>query len=170
MAWQAFTPYHPYPKAPLLDSSTYSRKTCPTTSYSVRSPYLSLTTEHLSNLSKHRQSVSSSGSSGCEPASPLGRRLSAAATDIVAFDSDSDVGALSSEEPWNLVTYHIPWGPGYEGYDSETGTLPGPDGICVFLRSPTPLKRQRTSQACDKCRDRKAKVRSSCSVSVQRNY
>jgi len=60
------------------------------------------------------------------------------------------------DAPWNLVAYHIPWGPGYEGY--EAGTLPGPDGTCIFLRSPTPLKRQRTAQACEKCRERKAKV------------
>lgn len=80
----------------------------------------------------------------------MGRRLSTTTMDM------TEVNAESSEEPWNLVAYHVPWGPGYEGY--ERGTLPGPEGTCVFLRSPTPLKRQRTTQACDSCRERKAKV------------
>lgn len=38
------------------------------------------------------------------------------------------------------------------------GKLPGPEGDCIFLRSPTPVKNQRTSEACKKCRERKAKV------------
>ncbi|GJJ10856.1 hypothetical protein Clacol_005084 [Clathrus columnatus] len=105
---------------------------------------------------KHRTSVSSlsSGSSVCDPPSPYIstlRRQSSALTCPPPSEMDEESG----DEPWNLVAYHIPWGPGYEGY--EAGTLPGPDGTCIFLRSPTPLKRQRTVQACDKCRERKAK-------------
>ncbi|KAF8521767.1 hypothetical protein BU17DRAFT_64753 [Hysterangium stoloniferum] len=97
---------------------------------------------------RHRESVSSSsGSSIFEPDSPMCQRRSSTFSDAVEDDTE--------DAPWNLVAYHVPWGPGYEGY--EAGTLPGPDGTCVFLRSPTPLKRQRTSQACDKCRERKAK-------------
>lgn len=64
---------------------------------------------------------------------------------------------INPEDAWNLVPYHIPWGSFYHGY--KAGTLPGPDGKCIFLRSPTPLKNQRTGQACEKCRERKAKVR-----------
>lgn len=63
---------------------------------------------------------------------------------------------LDSEDVWNLIPYDISWGPAYYGY--REGTLPGPDGTCIFLRSPTPLKYQRTGQACEKCRERKAKV------------
>ena len=58
---------------------------------------------------------------------------------------------------WNLIPYNVPWGNNYHNY--EYGTLPGPEGACIFLRSPTPVKNQRTSQACKKCRERKAKVR-----------
>lgn len=70
-----------------------------------------------------------------------------------ATDSDDDV---ESEDAWNLVPYDISWGSSYYGY--REGTLPGPDGKCIFLRSPTPLKYQRTGQACEKCRERKAKA------------
>ena len=67
----------------------------------------------------------------------------------------------SQDEPddcWNLIPYNVPWGNNYHNY--EYGTLPGPEGACIFLRSPTPVKNHRTSQACKKCRERKAKVRS----------
>jgi len=67
------------------------------------------------------------------------------------------------EDCWNLIPYNVPWGNNYHNY--EYGTLPGPEGACIFLRSPTPVKNQRTSQACKKCRERKAKVRP---VTVQR--
>ena len=60
------------------------------------------------------------------------------------------------EDCWNLIPYNVPWGHNYHNY--EYGTLPGPEGACIFLRSPTPVKSQRTSQACKKCRERKAKV------------
>jgi hypothetical protein len=60
------------------------------------------------------------------------------------------------EDCWNLIPYNVPWGNNYRNY--EYGTLPGPEGACIFLRSPTPVKNQRTSQACKKCRERKAKV------------
>ncbi|VDC05838.1 unnamed protein product [Peniophora sp. CBMAI 1063] len=56
---------------------------------------------------------------------------------------------------WNLIPYHIPWGNEYHDY--RRGKLPGPEGDCIFLRSPTPIKNQRTSEACKKCRERKAK-------------
>jgi hypothetical protein len=61
------------------------------------------------------------------------------------------------DDCWNLIPYNVPWGNNYHNY--EYGTLPGPQGACIFLRSPTPVKNQRTSQACQKCRERKAKVR-----------
>ncbi|KIJ45020.1 hypothetical protein M422DRAFT_30187 [Sphaerobolus stellatus SS14] len=100
---------------------------------------------------RHRGSFSStSGSSICEPPSPVAQRINS-----MSLDSTPNGEEEAEDAPWNLVAYHIPWGPGYEGY--EAGTLPGPDGTCIFLRSPTPLKRQRTTQACEKCRERKAK-------------
>ncbi|KAI0058511.1 hypothetical protein BV25DRAFT_1221552 [Artomyces pyxidatus] len=63
------------------------------------------------------------------------------------------------DDAWNLIPYHVSWGHEYEEY--RAGTLPGPDGDCIFLRSPTPLRNQRASEACKKCRERKAKVRHS---------
>lgn len=77
--------------------------------------------------------------------------------DTLIRDEDGDGDEeMDPENAWNLVPYNIPWGPSYHGYKS--GSLPGPEGKCIFLRSPTPLKNQRTGQACEKCRERKAKV------------
>ena len=50
--------------------------------------------------------------------------------------------AVASEDSWNLIPCDVPWGPEY--YHYRAGTLPGPDGQCIFLRSPTPLKNRRT--------------------------
>lgn len=62
----------------------------------------------------------------------------------------------------------VAWGPSYVGY--KKGSLPGPDGKSIFLRSPTPLKNQRTGQACEKCRERKAKVFKSLSWILRSNF
>lgn len=64
--------------------------------------------------------------------------------------------AGESQETWDLIPYNVPWG--HEYCDYRPGVLPGPDGACIFLRSPTPLKNKRTVKACNKCRGRKAKV------------
>lgn len=71
----------------------------------------------------------------------------------LTFPSDLTVDDGAS---WNLVPYDIPWGSDY--YQYKDGTLPGPDGSCLFLRSPTPVEKRRTLQACKMCRERKAKV------------
>ena len=63
---------------------------------------------------------------------------------------------MDQEDVWDLVPYNVPWGPSYVGY--KLGSLPGPEGAALFLRSPTPLRFKRTEQACDRCRERKAKV------------
>lgn len=65
---------------------------------------------------------------------------------------------------WELVPYDVPWGSEY--YHYKAGTLPGPDGKCLFLRSPTPIEKRRAPQACRMCRERKAKVRSSYRVII----
>jgi hypothetical protein len=70
---------------------------------------------------------------------------------------DSAVNSPSDpDDAWNLIPYNVSWGHEYEEY--RAGILPGPEGDCVFLRSPTPLRNQRASEACKKCRERKAKV------------
>ncbi|CAE6460471.1 unnamed protein product [Rhizoctonia solani] len=46
---------------------------------------------------------------------------------------------------------------GSHAYISKVGGIPGVAGAHLFLGSPTPTKRQRTSQTCEKCRERKAK-------------
>lgn len=75
-----------------------------------------------------------------------------------------DSHPFDADDAWNLIPYHVSWGHEYEEY--RAGTLPGPEGNCIFLRSPTPLKNQRATEACKKCRERKAKVRFfSCSAS-----
>ncbi|KAI0052009.1 hypothetical protein FA95DRAFT_109350 [Auriscalpium vulgare] len=79
--------------------------------------------------------------------------------------------ASEADDAWNLVPYHVSWGHEYEEY--RAGTLPGPHGECIFLRSPTPLKNQRASEACKKCRERKAKcsgTRPSCARCSQRGH
>ena len=84
------------------------------------------------------------------PSSPRSQR-------VIPSASNGEDDETDAEDAWNLVPYNIAWGPSYYGY--KKGTLPGPDGKSIFLRSPTPLKNQRTGQACEKCRERKAKVR-----------
>ncbi|KAF8709325.1 GAL4-like Zn(II)2Cys6 (or C6 zinc) binuclear cluster DNA-binding domain, partial [Rhizoctonia solani] len=59
----------------------------------------------------------------------------------------------NEEQPWNLIPCSMPFA--QDGVGS-TG-IPGVAGTSFFLRSPTPTKRQRTNQACEKCRERKAK-------------
>jgi hypothetical protein len=69
---------------------------------------------------------------------------------------DSAITPSDSDDAWNLIPYNVSWGHEYEEY--RAGILPGPEGDCIFLRSPTPLRNQRASEACKKCRERKAKV------------
>ncbi|KAI9462747.1 hypothetical protein F5148DRAFT_982633 [Russula earlei] len=75
------------------------------------------------------------------------------------------------DDAWNLIPYNVSWGHEYEEY--RAGILPGPEGDCIFLRSPTPLRNQRASEACKKCRERKAKctgTRPSCARCASRDY
>jgi hypothetical protein len=75
------------------------------------------------------------------------------------YSIPSPVPATTPSDPddaWNLIPYNVSWGHEYEEY--RAGILPGPEGDCIFLRSPTPLRNQRASEACKKCRERKAKV------------
>ncbi|GJE98336.1 Zn(II)2Cys6 transcription factor domain-containing protein [Phanerochaete sordida] len=60
-----------------------------------------------------------------------------------------------SDDPWNLRPYDVPWGHAYWKY--KPGKLPGHDGDCLMLRSPTPIEQRRTAIACKHCRQRKAK-------------
>jgi len=73
-----------------------------------------------------------------------------------SIHTSDNLDSEEAEDTWSLVPYNVPWGSSYCGY--KKGTLPGPDGKAIFLRSPTPLKNQRTGQACERCRERKAKV------------
>ncbi|THH13595.1 hypothetical protein EW146_g6643 [Bondarzewia mesenterica] len=85
--------------------------------------------------------------------------------------NSSSSAASEADEAWNLIPYHVSWGHEYEEY--RAGTLPGPEGDCIFLRSPTPLKNQRATEACKKCRERKAKcsgARPSCARCTSRGY
>lgn len=82
--------------------------------------------------------------------------LHSSSPDYDAEECGENEEDFENKDVWNLIPYDISWGPAYHGY--RQGTLPGPDGRCLFLRSPTPLKYQRTGQACEKCRERKAKV------------
>ncbi|CAE6436801.1 unnamed protein product [Rhizoctonia solani] len=60
----------------------------------------------------------------------------------------------NDEQPWNLIPCAMPFA--QDGV-AGSGGIPGVAGASFFLRSPTPTKRQRTNQACEKCRERKAK-------------
>ncbi|CAE6527867.1 unnamed protein product [Rhizoctonia solani] len=60
----------------------------------------------------------------------------------------------NDEQPWNLIPCAMPFA--QDGL-AGSGGIPGVAGTSFFLRSPTPTKRQRTNQACEKCRERKAK-------------
>ncbi|KAI0777822.1 hypothetical protein BD413DRAFT_189868 [Trametes elegans] len=78
---------------------------------------------------------------------------------------------VAADDNWHLIPYDVPWG--HEYYRYKAGTLPGPEGACIFLRSPTPLKNRRTQKACNKCRQRKAKcsgTRPTCTRCLARGY
>ena len=85
---------------------------------------------------------------------------------LIADDVPSDDGSAPPSTPpeelperettWELIPYDVPWGE--EFMDYHPGILPGPEGICLFLRSPTPIEKRRAVQACQLCRERKAKV------------
>ena len=99
------------------------------------------------SLSGHR--LDASASPNTFPSSPSSCSLPSPPSASTSLPNDAD-------NAWNLIPYHVAWGPEYEEY--RAGTLPGPEGDCIFLRSPTPLKNQRAVEACKKCRERKAKV------------
>jgi hypothetical protein len=122
---------------------------------SVPGPYISSVSRSASSAGTSATSASPSVYAP-SPLSPSPFAISPG-VDIADDTVDGDE-EVDPEDAWNLIPYHIPWGSSYHGY--KRGTLPGPDGKCLFLRSPTPLKNQRTGQACEKCRERKAKVRS----------
>ncbi|KAH9983430.1 hypothetical protein BJV74DRAFT_619901 [Russula compacta] len=106
------------------------------------------------SISPTFSNFSPSTSSGCSIPSP----------DSASTPSDPD-------DAWNLIPYNVSWGHEYEEY--RAGILPGPEGDCIFLRSPTPLRNQRASEACKKCRERKAKctgTRPSCARCASRDY
>lgn len=93
-------------------------------------------------------------------------RQPSTSTPMIPLDLISQPALKDDQEPdasWNLVPYNVSFAGDY-GSESGSGNssllsgTSGPGGAGVFLRSPTPTKRQRTSQACEKCRDRKAKV------------
>ncbi|KAG8899453.1 hypothetical protein FRC00_001407 [Tulasnella sp. 408] len=99
------------------------------------------------------------------------------ASGVAPFNTSpvSSASALKNEPadaPWNLVPYSLPFAAGRgngvpgDASGSPAGTSPG--GAPLFLRSPTPTKRQRTSQACEKCRDRKAKRGLPCEYAKER--
>ncbi|KAA1477746.1 hypothetical protein DENSPDRAFT_844943 [Dentipellis sp. KUC8613] len=100
-------------------------------------------------------------------ASPSPPPCASAAPESLSAPSEPD-----AEDAWNLVPYNISWGPEYEDY--RAGVLPGPHGErCIFLRSPTPLQKQRAAEACQRCRERKAKctgTRPSCARCTARGY
>ncbi|KAF8485223.1 hypothetical protein DFH94DRAFT_267921 [Russula ochroleuca] len=53
--------------------------------------------------------------------------------DSAAVSTPSD-----ADDAWNLIPYNVFWGHRYEEY--RAGILPGPEGDCIFLHSPTPLR------------------------------
>jgi hypothetical protein len=89
--------------------------------------------------------------------SPTFSNFSPSTSSGYSIPSPDPVSAPSDpDDAWNLIPYNVSWGHEYEEY--RAGILPGPEGDCIFLRSPTPLRNQRASEACKKCRERKAKV------------
>ncbi|TDL21988.1 hypothetical protein BD410DRAFT_803810 [Rickenella mellea] len=137
---------------------------------SLSSPYSALSARNDTPMMT--SSTTSSSSPYHFPPTPFSSTRASISylTDPSADDDDDE--PVDPEDAWNLVPYNIPWGSAYFGYKS--GTLPGPLGSqCVFLRSPTPLKNQRTGQACEKCRERKAKcsgARPSCARCIARGH
>ncbi|TFK84929.1 hypothetical protein K466DRAFT_495705 [Polyporus arcularius HHB13444] len=127
---------------------------------------LTIMFEHCTTQPYYRGTSSGMVSGRSSPATPSSPSTP---TDVYT-QSPLDV-AVASEDSWNLIPYDVPWGSEY--YHYRAGTLPGPDGQCIFLRSPTPLKNRRTQKACNKCRQRKAKcsgTRPACTRCLARGY
>jgi hypothetical protein len=61
------------------------------------------------------------------------------------------------QQPWNIVPSGVPFPLNTQEHPSGTASVF--DGTSHFARSPSPAKKPRTDQACEKCRARKAKVR-----------
>ncbi|KAI1785059.1 hypothetical protein LXA43DRAFT_169490 [Ganoderma leucocontextum] len=125
---------------------------------------LTIMFEHTDQL-HYADSGSGSGSGRSSPSNSL------PCTPVDLFPHSPLDVALAAEDSWNLIPYDVPWGPEY--YHYRAGTLPGPEGACIFLRSPTPLKNRRTQKACNKCRQRKAKCsgsRPACTRCLARGY
>jgi len=105
--------------------------------------------------------------------SPIFSNFSPSTSSGYSAPSPDSVSTPSADpdDAWNLIPYNVSWGHEYEEY--RAGILPGPEGDCIFLRSPTPLRNQRASEACKKCRERKAKctgTRPSCARCASRDY
>ncbi|KAI0302904.1 hypothetical protein B0F90DRAFT_1713404 [Multifurca ochricompacta] len=104
--------------------------------------------------------------------SPTSSNFSPSTSSGYSIPSPDSVSTPSDpDDAWNLIPYNVSWGHEYEEY--RAGILPGPEGDCIFLRSPTPLRNQRASEACKKCRERKAKctgTRPSCARCASRDY
>ncbi|PIL28245.1 transcription factor [Ganoderma sinense ZZ0214-1] len=121
--------------------------------------------EHCTDQPYRYGGDSGSGSGRSSPSTSL------PCTPVDIFPHSPIDVALAAEDSWNLIPYDVPWGPEY--YHYRAGTLPGPEGACIFLRSPTPLKNRRTQKACNKCRQRKAKCsgsRPACTRCIARGY
>ena len=139
----------PPPDRPRLRVLTVSK------SASATAPDVQVKSESDSRTTRGSVSESSEASSpGRTPSPPSPTDDSPATPPEVLSDE------LNSSEPeettWALIPYDVPWGDDFVDY--KAGELPGPEGSCLFLRSPTPVEKRRAAQACQLCRERKAKV------------
>lgn len=122
------------------------------------------------NSSQPSSTSASPASTNSRPGYSIEPKAQALSSAIAPFNtspvsSSSVAKSEPADAPWNLVPYSLPFAAGrgngaVPGDASGAAAGTGPGGAPLFLRSPTPTKRQRTSQACEKCRDRKAKVSS----------
>ncbi|KAF7797689.1 hypothetical protein EIP86_011074 [Pleurotus ostreatoroseus] len=116
--------------------------------------------------------LSSSSSLSLSPASsPSLPATPPPSTTIASTSVNESEATAETGTAWQLIPYDVPWGADFLDY--AAGTLPGPEGACLFLRSPTPVEKRRAAQACAACRERKAKCsgdRPACARCLEKGH
>lgn len=118
---------------------------------------------HSSSISAAPASINSTDGHSLDSKPPVLSSTTAALFNSSTVSHDSTRKSERTGAMWELVPYSLPFvasqGNGVViGAASGSAAETSPAGAPLFLRSPTPTKRQRTILACDNCRKKKAKV------------
>ena len=147
-----YTDFHDAPPPNDVESPTLSRSPS-----APERPKLALSTCRVGNLLVKDEPTSPDCTA--TSTSPRYTPYVVSSPEEAAWPATPPEELAEGETLWELIPYDVPWGEDFMDYTA--GVLPGPEGNCLFLRSPTPVEKRRAAQACQMCRERKAKVSSS---------